>query len=54
MRNFANLLTNAFRQEGQVVRGAVVFENKNYQAAILSVPAQQSVTVKTLIALQPS
>jgi hypothetical protein len=52
--NFANLLNNAFRQEGQVVRGAVSFEDKTYQAAILSMPVHQTVLVKTLIALQPN
>jgi hypothetical protein len=51
--NFSNLLTTAFHKEGEVVRGSVSFENKNYLASIISVPLQQSLVVKTLIALQP-
>jgi HAMP domain-containing protein len=51
--NFATLLTSAFQKEGEVVRGPVVLQDKSYLASILSVPLHQSVSVKTLIALQP-
>ena len=52
--NFATLLNNAFQQEGDVVRGPVTLQDHSYQAAILSVPFHQTLTVKTLIALRPS
>ncbi len=52
--NFANLLTGAFQKEGEAVRGDVTFQENKYNAMILSVPAQQSVAVKTLIALIPN
>jgi len=52
--NFATLLTGAFQREGEVVRGPVMFQDHTYQASILSVPLQQSIAVKTLIALQPN
>jgi hypothetical protein len=51
--NFATLLSNAFQKEGEVVQGPVIFQDASYQASVLSVPTQQSVIVKTLIALQP-
>jgi hypothetical protein len=49
--NFATLLTDAFQREGEVVRGPVTFDDQNCFATVLSVPAEQSVMVKTLIAL---
>jgi HAMP domain-containing protein len=51
--NFGNLLNEAFQQEGNVVRGPVMFQETTYEASILSVPLQQATTIKTLIALQP-
>lgn len=50
---FATLLSGAFQKEGQASRGPVQFDGKPFTALILSVPAQQSVAVKTLIALMP-
>ena len=50
--NFANLIGAAFQKEGEVVKGAVVFQEKSYDAAILCVPESQSKIVKTLIALR--
>lgn len=52
--NFANLINTAFQKEGDVVRGPVVFQDKAYEAAVLSVPAHHTVLVKTLITLKPS
>jgi len=51
--DFAGLVESAYRQEGQVARGAVTFENKAYQAAILKIPEGQSKLVRAVIALNP-
>ncbi len=51
---FATLLTSAFQKEGDAARGEVTFQDKSYNAMVLSVPGQQAVVVKTLIALQPN
>lgn len=51
---FAALLTTAFEAEGKPARGPVTFQEKPYQAMILSVAGQQSVAVKTIIALLPN
>ena len=50
--NFANLLNAAFQQEGEAVRGGVTFQDRSYEAAILSLPSAQVLRVKTLIALK--
>jgi hypothetical protein len=51
--NFGTLLNAAFQKEGETVKGPVTLQNKAYMASILSMPLQQSVLIKTLIALEP-
>jgi sensor histidine kinase regulating citrate/malate metabolism len=51
-QQFANLVTAAFQKEGEVVRGPVQFQDTSYAASVYCVPGNQSVLVKTLIALR--
>jgi len=50
---FASLMTNAFKSEGQVVRGQVTFQTLPYDAAIVRAPEEEARLVKTVIALRP-
>ena len=49
--NFATLVTTAFQKEGEMVQGDVAYEGKPYRAAVVSIPGEQSLAVKTLIVL---
>jgi hypothetical protein len=51
--DFATLVGNAFQKEGATMSGSVQFDGKSYDATVLRIPAAQSITVRTLIALKP-
>jgi hypothetical protein len=49
--NFANLVGAAFQNEGEILRGTVLFENRPSEAAVMCVPERQSKVIKTVIVL---
>ena len=48
---FVDLLGIAVQKEGEITRGAVVFQDKPYEAAILRILEGQSKTIKMVVAL---
>jgi len=47
--DFSTLLTQALQNEGEVVKGKVVFQDRKSPVTLLSIPADEATRVKTLI-----